>query len=58
MIGTKEGSILTVNTTEPESRTKYHGIINNEIEGLFTLKGKNIIVATYPGAMTLYSLNH
>lgn len=53
----REGSIMTVNAIEPEHRSKYEGIVNNEIEQIFSIKGKNWVLACYPSAMGVYSIN-
>ena len=55
VIGLREGGITTINAIEPDDRSKYEGIVNNSIDSLFQIKGKNWLVAAHPNALTFYS---
>jgi hypothetical protein len=56
LIGLREGGIAAFNAIEPEERSKYEGIVNNSIDTLFQIKGKNWLMAGHPNAMSLYSI--
>lgn len=55
-MGTREGSIISLNCLEPDQRTRFEGIVNNEVESLSILKSKNWLVASYPSSMGVYSI--
>ena len=55
VVGLREGGIVTFNAIEPDDRSKYEGIVNNSIDYMFQLKGKNWLMAGHPNAMTLYT---
>lgn len=46
---------MAINAIEPEDRSKYEGIVNNSIDSLFQIRGKNWLVAAHPNALTFYS---
>lgn len=46
---------MTINAIEPDDRSKYQGIVNNSIESLFQIKGKNWILAAHSNALAFYS---
>ena len=47
--------MISINSIDPEIRTKYEGIVNQPINGIYQLKGKPWFLATYPTAMGIYS---
>jgi hypothetical protein len=55
IVGLREGGIVTLNAIEPDQRSKYEGIVNNSIDCLYQLKGKNWIMAGHPNAIAFYS---
>jgi hypothetical protein len=55
IIGLREGGIMTINAIEPDDRSKYEGIVNNSIESLFQIKGKNWLLAAHSNALAFYS---
>lgn len=55
IVGLREGGIISLNAIEPEDRSKYEGIVNNSIDCLHQIKGKNWIMAGHPNALAFYS---
>jgi hypothetical protein len=47
--------LVKVNTLEPEQRMRYEGIVNDAVERIAPIKGKNWLVLSHPSAMTIYS---
>jgi hypothetical protein len=55
VVGLREGGIMRVNTLEPEQRVRYEGIVNNSVDQITAIKGKNWLVLAHPSAMAIYS---
>lgn len=55
-MGLKEGGIMSINSIDPEQRLRYEGLVNDSIDSMFFVKGKNWLVAQHPTAMTFYSM--
>lgn len=55
MVGLREGAVVKVNTLETEQRVRYEGIVNNSIDKITHIKGKNWLVLSHPSSMTIYS---
>ena len=51
----KEGGIVKVNSIDPERRARHEGIVNNSVDKLSFIKGKNWLAAGYPNAIAFYS---
>ena len=39
---------MKVNTIEPEQRVRYEGIVNNSVDQITSVKGKNWLVLGHP----------
>jgi len=55
VVGLLEGGLVKVNTLEPDQRMRYEAIVNDSIERITPIKGKNWLVLSHPSAMTIYS---
>lgn len=55
MVGLQEGGVMKINTLEPEQRLRYEGIVNNSIDTITPIKGKNWLVLGHPSALAIYS---
>jgi hypothetical protein len=55
VIGLKEGGLMRINSLEPEQRVRYEGIVNNSVDRITPIRGKNWLVLSHPSAITIYS---
>ena len=55
MVGLLEGGLVKINTLEPDQRMRYEGIVNDSVDRIASIKGKNWLVLSHPSAMTIYS---
>ena len=51
----REGGLIRINTLEPDQRVMFEGIVNNSVDRITPIKGKNWLVLSHPSSMSIYS---